>query len=127
MLGDLSLRRDRFRCSLCGASPASRLGCELHIDHVVPVSRGGKTVATNLRTLCLDCNLGEAGRVEWPRLDRARLLADQAAGADRGSRRVVERGEASWGAHVPDLPGCVAIGETRADVLRLIREAMELP
>jgi predicted RNase H-like HicB family nuclease len=38
---------------------------------------------------------------------------------------VVERGEASWGAHVPDLPGCVAVGETREEVLRLIREAIE--
>ena len=39
---------------------------------------------------------------------------------------VIERGDTSWGAHVPDLPGCVAVGETRADVLRLIREAIEL-
>ena len=39
---------------------------------------------------------------------------------------VVERGDTSWGAHVPDLPGCVAIGETREEVLRLIREAIEL-
>ena len=39
---------------------------------------------------------------------------------------VVERGETSWGAHVPDLPGCVAVGETREDVLQLIREAIEL-
>jgi predicted RNase H-like HicB family nuclease len=38
---------------------------------------------------------------------------------------VIERGEASWGAHVPDLPGCVAVGETREEVLRLIREAIE--
>ena len=38
---------------------------------------------------------------------------------------VVERGETSWGAHVPDLPGCVAVGETRAEVMRLIREAVE--
>ena len=38
---------------------------------------------------------------------------------------VVERGETSWGAHVPDLPGCVAVGDTREDVLRLIREALE--
>jgi len=36
----------------------------------------------------------------------------------------IERGETSWGAHVPDLPGCVAVGETRAEVLRLIREAI---
>src|SRR5713101_9774212 len=39
---------------------------------------------------------------------------------------VVERGETSWGAHVPDLPGCVAVGETRGEVLRLIREAIKL-
>jgi predicted RNase H-like HicB family nuclease len=38
---------------------------------------------------------------------------------------VIERGEKSWGAHVPDLPGCAAVGKTRAEVLRLIREAIE--
>ena len=39
---------------------------------------------------------------------------------------VIERGESSWGAHVPDLPGCVAVGETRDEVIRLIREAIVL-
>jgi predicted RNase H-like HicB family nuclease len=38
---------------------------------------------------------------------------------------VIERGDTSWGAHVPDLPGCVAVGETREEVLQLIREAIE--
>lgn len=38
---------------------------------------------------------------------------------------VIERGETSWGAHVPDLPGCGAVGETREEVLRLIRDAIE--
>ena len=38
---------------------------------------------------------------------------------------VIERGEASWGAYVPDLPGCIAVGETREEVLVLIREAIE--
>ncbi len=38
---------------------------------------------------------------------------------------VIERGETNWGAHVPDLPGCVAVGETREEVRRLIREAIE--
>ncbi|HYM10216.1 MAG TPA: type II toxin-antitoxin system HicB family antitoxin [Bryobacterales bacterium] len=38
---------------------------------------------------------------------------------------VVERGEKSWGAHVPDLPGCVAAGDTREEVLQLIREAID--
>ena len=38
---------------------------------------------------------------------------------------VIERGESSWGAHVPDLPGCVAVSKTREEVLQLIREAIE--
>ena len=37
---------------------------------------------------------------------------------------VIERGEDGWGAHVPDLPGCIAAGETRDEALRLIREAI---
>lgn len=39
---------------------------------------------------------------------------------------VIERGESSWGAHVPDLPCCVAVAETRAEVIPLIREAIVL-
>lgn len=39
---------------------------------------------------------------------------------------VVEKGPASYGAYVPDLPGCVAAAETRGEVLQLIREAIEL-
>jgi predicted RNase H-like HicB family nuclease len=39
---------------------------------------------------------------------------------------VVEKGKSSYGAYVPDLPGCVAAGETRREVLKLIREAIEL-
>ncbi len=39
---------------------------------------------------------------------------------------VVEKGSSGYGAHVPDLPGCAAVGATRREVLRLIREAIEL-
>ena len=39
---------------------------------------------------------------------------------------VIEKGPGSWGAYVPDLPGCVAAGETRAEVYDLIRGAIEL-
>jgi predicted RNase H-like HicB family nuclease len=38
---------------------------------------------------------------------------------------VVEKGPTSYGAYVPDLPGCVAAGATRDEVLALIREAIE--
>lgn len=39
---------------------------------------------------------------------------------------VIEKGVASYGAHVPDLPGCIAVGQSREEVLGLIREAIEL-
>lgn len=39
---------------------------------------------------------------------------------------VLEEGPTSYGAHVPDLPGCIAVGETKQEVLALIRKAIEL-
>ena len=39
---------------------------------------------------------------------------------------VVERGQTSWGAHVPDLPGCIAVGYTREETVKLITEAIDL-
>jgi predicted RNase H-like HicB family nuclease len=38
---------------------------------------------------------------------------------------VIEEGETSYGADVPDLPGCAAVGEAVDEVQRLIREAIE--
>ena len=38
---------------------------------------------------------------------------------------VIEKGESSYDAYVPDLPGCIAVGETRLEVSRLIHEAIE--
>jgi predicted RNase H-like HicB family nuclease len=39
---------------------------------------------------------------------------------------VVEKSDTGFGAYVPDLPGCVAVGETREETLQLIRQAIEL-
>ena len=38
---------------------------------------------------------------------------------------ILGRGDSSYGAYVPDLPGCVAVGETKEETLQLIREAIE--
>lgn len=53
------LKRDSFRCVTCGTSPALTAGVVLHVDHIHPWALGGPTVADNLRTLCLSCNLGK--------------------------------------------------------------------
>lgn len=51
------LQRDGFRCVLCGATEKD--GTKLHIDHILPISKGGKTTPDNLRTLCDRCNFGK--------------------------------------------------------------------
>lgn len=38
---------------------------------------------------------------------------------------ILEQGPSSFGAYVPDLPGCVAVGDTHEEVLTLIQEAIE--
>ena len=54
------LSRDNFRCVFCGKSPATNIGTKLHIDHIKPFSRGGKSTLENLQTLCEECNIGKS-------------------------------------------------------------------
>ena len=56
------MRRDGFRCVLCGARAAE--GAKLHVDHIKPIAKGGKTEASNLRTLCDRCNLGKSDKYD---------------------------------------------------------------
>lgn len=56
------LQRDRYKCVLCGSSPAYGNGTRLHIDHIKPYSKGGETVLSNLQTLCEACNLGKGDK-----------------------------------------------------------------
>lgn len=57
------LKRDGFRCTICGATAQD--GVKLHVDHIFPVSKGGRTVMSNLRTLCDRCNLGKKDKYEF--------------------------------------------------------------
>ena len=56
----LVMRKDNFSCCFCGASPAKNPSINLHIDHIVPWSKGGETLLTNLQTLCEQCNIGKS-------------------------------------------------------------------
>lgn len=56
------MKRDGFRCVLCGRS--ARDGVKLHVDHIKPVSKGGKTIPDNLRTLCDTCNFGKSDKYD---------------------------------------------------------------
>jgi hypothetical protein len=54
------LKRDGYRCQLCGASQVD--GATLHVDHKKPLARGGTYDDSNLWTLCDTCNLGKSAR-----------------------------------------------------------------
>lgn len=54
------LRRDKFRCQLCGCSPADG---SLHVDHKMPVAAGGTNADENLWTLCESCNLAKSDKI----------------------------------------------------------------
>jgi HNH endonuclease/Homing endonuclease associated repeat len=56
------LRRDSFKCVLCGDNPPRNPVCVLHVDHIRPWSEGGETQLDNLRTLCAACNVGRSNR-----------------------------------------------------------------
>lgn len=60
----LVMKRDRFTCRACGRSPATHAETVLHVDHVIPWSKGGETVESNLRTLCEQCNVGKGALLD---------------------------------------------------------------
>lgn len=53
------LMRDGFTCQSCGKSPTTERGVELHVDHILPWSKGGETEENNLQAKCKQCNLGK--------------------------------------------------------------------
>ena len=55
------LERDKFRCCYCGRNAYD--GVKLHVDHIVPVSKGGKTIKGNLQTLCEECNIAKRDKI----------------------------------------------------------------
>lgn len=55
------LKRDNYRCQICGTS--SKDGANLQVDHIIPVSKGGKTEMKNLQTLCSRCNIGKSNKM----------------------------------------------------------------
>ncbi|GHV38029.1 hypothetical protein FACS1894187_16180 [Synergistales bacterium] len=54
------LARDKWTCVSCGRS--AKDGVTLHVDHIIPRSRGGTNDQDNLQTLCMKCNIGKSNR-----------------------------------------------------------------
>lgn len=53
-------KRDSFKCKICGSKESD--GVKLHVDHIIPISKGGLSNESNLQTLCDTCNLGKSNK-----------------------------------------------------------------
>ncbi len=54
------IRRDNYTCQICGKYMPDEVG--LHVDHIIAIKNGGKTVESNLQVLCDKCNLGKGSK-----------------------------------------------------------------
>lgn len=52
------IKRDSYKCRICGRTPANNVDLELHVHHIFPWGRGGITEEENLITLCDTCHDG---------------------------------------------------------------------
>ena len=56
------MKRDNFKCKLCGDSPAVNTLCKLEVDHILPISKNGDNRESNLQTLCSVCSSGKGNK-----------------------------------------------------------------
>lgn len=55
--------RDKYTCQLCSLSTNDEKNLLLEIDHIIPLSKGGVTVESNLQTLCWRCNRSKGSKI----------------------------------------------------------------
>lgn len=71
-------KRDGFQCQYCGSTPPSVV---LEVDHIHPMSKGGKNRVDNLLTSCFECNRGKAAGLltvaPQTVVDKAAVLAEK--------------------------------------------------
>ena len=58
----MSKSKHYYTCVQCGARKED--GATLHVDHIIPVSRGGTDELDNLQTLCKECNLNKSDLIQ---------------------------------------------------------------
>ena len=62
-LRDFIKARDNYTCCFCGNSTYAEPNLLLEIDHIIPVSKGGLTEESNLKTLCWKCNRSKSDKI----------------------------------------------------------------
>ena len=62
-LREVIIRRDNWTCRMCGNSVFKEPNLLLEVDHIIPLSKGGKTEPNNLQTLCWRCNRAKSDKI----------------------------------------------------------------
>lgn len=66
-------KRDGFICQYCGSKPPQTI---LHLDHIIPVSKGGGNELINYITSCVDCNLGKSDKLLSDKIAPVQIVKD---------------------------------------------------
>lgn len=80
------LKRDNYRCKICGRSPSSYTDITLHVHHICPWAEGGVTDVDNLITICHTCHDGLDPHYE---INIFRVLSESGSFVDTESSRKI--------------------------------------
>lgn len=73
------LERDRYICQLCGHKSGEHYqdgsNVKLEVDHIIPLTQGGRTLEENLWTLCSRCNAGKKSLLAYPETAKNRIIS----------------------------------------------------
>ncbi|MGH2353457.1 MAG: HNH endonuclease [Chloroflexota bacterium] len=104
--------RAGYRCEYC-KTPEPAVGYRLELDHIIPVSAGGETSASNLALACVQCNRAKGSRIEGhdPATGRPVPLFDP--------RRRRWEDHFRWSATYRSIPGRTDTGRATVAALRM--------
>jgi hypothetical protein len=76
------MKRDKYRCVLCGRRSSEHVDVEIHVHHIRPFAQRGVTTALNLVTLCHTCHKGLEPHYNWDLYEFADHFLERASGED---------------------------------------------
>ena len=93
--------RDHHRCCKCGRSTG-----DLEVDHIFPISKGGKSTFDNLQTLCHNCNVRKGNTVEDGALDPSYKRVPMAICPKCNAKLIIKTGRYGKFYACPHFPDC---------------------